>query len=132
VAADAQQLPLADASMDGAIVAFGLRNVPSLDDALAEVRRVLAPGARFVVLEFTTPRVPVIRSLYRLYFHRVLPILGGMISGHRTAYRYLPESVAHFPAEPELAARMRAAGFVDVRWTSLSLGIAAIHSGRRS
>ena len=132
VAADAQQLPLADASMDGAIVAFGLRNVPSLDDALAEVRRVLAPGARFVVLEFTTPRVPIIRSLYRLYFHRVLPILGGMISGHRTAYRYLPESVAHFPAEPELAARMRAAGFVDVRWTSLSLGIAAIHSGRRS
>ena len=132
VAADAQQLPLADASMDGAIVAFGLRNVPSLDDALAEVHRVLAPGARFVVLEFTTPRLPIIRSLYRLYFHRVLPILGGMISGHRTAYRYLPESVAHFPAESELAVRMRAAGFVDVRWTSLSFGIAAIHSGRRS
>jgi demethylmenaquinone methyltransferase / 2-methoxy-6-polyprenyl-1,4-benzoquinol methylase len=132
VAADAQQLPLAGASMDGAIVAFGIRNVASLDEVLSEVHRVLAPGARFVVLEFTTPRARVIRSLYHLYFHRVLPILGGMISGHRTAYRYLPASVAHFPAEPALAARMRTAGFDDVRWTSLSLGIAAIHSGRRA
>lgn len=131
VAADVQQLPLAEASMDGAIVAFGIRNVASLDVALREIHRVLVPGARFVILEFTTPRSALVRVLYRLYFHRVLPVLGGLISGHRTAYRYLPQSVAHFPAEPELARRMSAAGFDDVRWTSLSLGIAAIHTGRR-
>jgi demethylmenaquinone methyltransferase/2-methoxy-6-polyprenyl-1,4-benzoquinol methylase len=131
LAADALRLPLADDSMDGAIVAFGIRNVASLDDALVEVHRVLSHGARFVVLEFTTPRSRIVRALYHLYFHRILPILGGMISGHPSAYRYLPESVAHFPAEAALAERMRAAGFDDVRWTSLSFGIAAIHTGRK-
>jgi demethylmenaquinone methyltransferase/2-methoxy-6-polyprenyl-1,4-benzoquinol methylase len=132
VAADAQQLPLADGSMQGATVAFGIRNVASLDRALAEVYRVLAPGARFVILEFTTPRSATVRTLYQLYFHHVLPFIGGVISGHHTAYRYLPRSVAHFPAEPELATRMTAAGFDDVRWESLSLGIAAIHVGTKS
>ncbi|HUQ45689.1 MAG TPA: ubiquinone/menaquinone biosynthesis methyltransferase [Gemmatimonadaceae bacterium] len=131
VAADAQRLPLAEGSMDGATVAFGIRNVASLDAALREVHRVLAPGARFVILEFTTPPRRLVRALYHLYFHRLLPFIGGMISGHHTAYRYLPQSVAHFPAEPELARRMTAAGFDDVRWTSLSFGIAAIHSGRK-
>ena len=131
VAADAQQLPIRDASMDGATVAFGMRNVASLDAALGEVHRVLAPGARFVILEFTTPKWRVVRALYHLYFHRLLPFIGGVISGHRTAYRYLPQSVAHFPAEAALAQRMTAAGFDDVHWMSLSLGIAAIHSGRR-
>lgn len=131
VGADAQQLPLADASMDGATVAFGIRNVASLDVALREVYRVLAPGARFVILEFTTPRSAVVRTLYHFYFHQVLPLVGGLISGHHTAYRYLPKSVAHFPAEPELARRMTAAGFTGVRWESLSLGIAAIHVGAR-
>ena len=129
VGADAQQLPLGDASMDGAVVAFGIRNVASLDVALEEVHRVLAPGARFVILEFTTPRSVVVRTFYHFYFHQVLPFVGGLISGHRTAYKYLPKSVAHFPAEPELARRMTAAGFVDVSWESLSFGIAAIHVG---
>lgn len=131
VAADAQQLPLRDASVDGATVAFGIRNVASLDAALREVRRVLAPGGRFVILEFTTPRSRVVRLVYHFYFHRLLPFIGGVISGHRTAYRYLPHSVAHFPDEPELARRMTAAGFDDVRWTSLTLGIAAIHVGTK-
>jgi demethylmenaquinone methyltransferase/2-methoxy-6-polyprenyl-1,4-benzoquinol methylase len=131
VAADAQQLPLPDDSVDGATVAFGIRNVESLDAALREVHRVLAPGARFVILEFTTPRWALVRTLYHLYFHRLLPFIGGAISGHRTAYRYLPRSVAHFPAEPELARRMTAAGFGEVAWQSLSLGIAAIHVGRK-
>ena len=129
VGADAQRLPLPDASMDGAIVAFGIRNVASLDVALGEVRRVLRPGARFVILEFTTPRSWLVRTGYHLYFHHVLPFIGGIISGHGTAYRYLPRSVANFPAEPELAARMEAAGFREVRWESLSFGIAAIHVG---
>ncbi len=132
VAADAQRLPLPDASVDGAIVAFGIRNVASLDAALREVHRVLAPGGTFVVLEFTTPRSTVVRALYHFYFHRLLPLIGGAISGHRTAYRYLPQSVAHFPAEPELARRMTDAGFRDVKWESLTLGIAAIHRARKA
>jgi demethylmenaquinone methyltransferase/2-methoxy-6-polyprenyl-1,4-benzoquinol methylase len=131
VAADAQELPLADGSMHGATVAFGIRNVASLERALAEVFRVLAPGARFVILEFTTPRSVIVRTFYHFYFHHLLPLIGGVISGHRTAYSYLPRSVAHFPAEPELARRMTAAGFVDVKWDSLSFGIAAIHVGRK-
>ena len=131
VAADALQLPLRQGGVDGVTVAFGIRNVASLDAALREVHRVLAPGGMFVILEFTTPRWRVVRALYHVYFHRLLPFVGGLISGHPTAYRYLPQSVAHFPAEPELARRMSAAGFDDVQWTSLSFGIAAIHSGRR-
>lgn len=131
VAADAQQLPLRDGSMDGATVAFGIRNVASLDAGLREVHRVLTPGARFVILEFTTPRFAPVRWVYHFYFHRLLPFIGGVISGHRTAYRYLPQSVAHFPAEPELARRMTSAGFRDVTWESLSFGIAAIHVGTR-
>ena len=87
MAADAQQLPLADGSMHGATVAFGIRNVASLDRALAEVYRVLAPGARFVILEFTTPRSAIVRTLYHFYFHHLLPLIGGVISGHRTAYK---------------------------------------------
>ncbi len=131
VGADAQLLPLSDASVDGATVAFGIRNVASLDVCLREVHRVLRPGARFVILEFTTPKSFVVRTFYHFYFHKVLPFVGGIISGHRTAYKYLPKSVANFPAEPELARRMTAAGFMDVKWESLSLGIAAIHVGAK-
>lgn len=131
VVADALQLPLGEGSAEGAIVAFGIRNVADLDACLREVHRVLAPGARFVVLEFTTPRRRLVRWGYHLYFHHVLPLVGGMVSGHRTAYRYLPASVAHFPDERALARRMERAGFHDVGWTPLSLGIAAIHWGEK-
>jgi len=130
--ADTLDLPLAAESTEGAIVAFGIRNVSDLDAALREVHRVLRRGARFVILEFTTPRRRIVRSLYHFYFHRLLPFIGGVVSGHRTAYRYLPASVATFPAEEELAARMHDAGFTNVRWTSLSFGIAAIHVGEKS
>jgi demethylmenaquinone methyltransferase/2-methoxy-6-polyprenyl-1,4-benzoquinol methylase len=129
--ADALDLPLAAETAAGAIVAFGIRNVSDLDGALHEVYRVLAPGARFVILEFTTPRNVVVRNLYHFYFHNVCPVLGALVSGHRDAYRYLPESVAKFPPEEELAVRMRAAGFGGVRWTSLTLGVAAIHVGQK-
>lgn len=132
IAADALALPVRDASCDGAIVAFGVRNLANLEDGLREVARVLAPGARFVILEFTTPRAPVIRALYHLYFHRVLPRVGGMVSGNPGAYRYLPESVAHFPPPGELAQRLRSAGFREVAWTSLTLGVAAIHVATRN
>lgn len=131
VAADALTLPLASHSCAGAIVAFGVRNLENLDAGLREVARVLRPGARYVILEFTTPRMPIVRAGYHVYFHHVLPRLGGLISGNRGAYRYLPESVARFPPAAELAARMRRAGFNDVSWHSLTLGIAAIHSGVR-
>lgn len=131
VVADALQMPLGDGVAQGAIVAFGIRNVADLDAGLREVHRFLAPGARFVILEFTTPRRRLVRWAYHLYFHHVLPLIGGMVSGHRTAYRYLPASVAHFPDEPTLARRMEEAGFVAVGWKSLSLGIAAIHWGEK-
>lgn len=129
VAADALQLPVADGVFDGAIVAFGIRNVAALDAGLREVRRALRPGARFVILEFSTPRNAAVRAGYQFYFHRVLPTIGRLVSGHKTAYSYLPKSVAHFPVEEALAARMTAAGFRDVTWTPLSFGIAAIHVG---
>ena len=129
VAADAQELPLATASAAGAIVAFGIRNVADLDATLGEVRRVLAPGARLVVLQFSTPPSAVVRALYHPYFRRMLPVVGRLVSGHPTAYSYLPQSVAHFPAQDELAARMARAGFADVRWRPLTFGIAAIHAG---
>ena len=131
VAADALQLPLASGQLMGAIVAFGIRNVAGLDASLSEVYRVLAPGGRFVILEFSTPRWPLLRALYQAYFHHVLPLVGRVVSGHRTAYHYLPRSVANFPVEEELAKKMRSAGFADVAWSSLSFGVAAIHVGER-
>jgi demethylmenaquinone methyltransferase/2-methoxy-6-polyprenyl-1,4-benzoquinol methylase len=132
VVADALELPLRDREASGAIVAFGIRNVTDLDASLREVHRVLAPGARFVILEFTIPRSALVRAFYHFYFHQVLPRVGAMMSGHRTAYAYLPRSVANFPPEQELGDRMQRAGFSDVGWTSLSLGIAAIHTGRKA
>jgi demethylmenaquinone methyltransferase/2-methoxy-6-polyprenyl-1,4-benzoquinol methylase len=131
VLADALALPLASGSVAGAVVAFGIRNVADLDAALAEVHRVLVPGGRFVILEFATPRSFVVRSVYHAYFHHVLPAIGGAISRQRTAYRYLPRSVAAFPSEPELARRMALAGFGGVRWDSLTFGVAAVHVGTR-
>ena len=131
VAGDALKLPVPDDSVNGAIVAFGARNLSDLDAGLREVFRVLAAGARFVILEFSTPRSALMRFFYLTYFNRILPFVGGIISGHRTAYRYLPASVAHFPVENELADRMTAAGFKAVRWNSLSFGIAAIHVGEK-
>jgi demethylmenaquinone methyltransferase / 2-methoxy-6-polyprenyl-1,4-benzoquinol methylase len=132
VVADALDLPLPNDSVSGAIVAFGIRNVADLDRGLREVHRVLEPGARFVILEFTTPRSSTVRAFYHLYFHHVLPQIGALISGHRTAYAYLPRSVANFPIEEQLAERMRQAGFADVNWRTLTFGIAAIHRGTKS
>jgi demethylmenaquinone methyltransferase/2-methoxy-6-polyprenyl-1,4-benzoquinol methylase len=131
VVADALHLPLADGSMTGAIVAFGARNLADLDAGLREVRRVLKTGGRFVILEFTTPRSRIVRALYHAYFHHILPLIGGLISGHHSAYRYLPRSVSHFPTEAELASRLVAAGFSTRRYESLTFGIAAIHIAER-
>jgi demethylmenaquinone methyltransferase/2-methoxy-6-polyprenyl-1,4-benzoquinol methylase len=131
VVADALALPVRDASFDGAIVAFGIRNVADLGAGLREVRRTLKPGARFVILEFSTPRLPFVRAAYLFYFHRILPLIGRLVSGHRTAYTYLPRSVANFPETSALAAAMARAGFRDVRFETLTGGIAALHVGTR-
>lgn len=129
VVADAVALPIADGSCDGAIVAFGIRNVAGLDEGIREVARVLSPGARFVILEFSTPSLPLVRGAYLFYFKHVLPVIGGAVSGHATAYSYLPQSVANFPERDVLAERMRDAGLRDVSWRALTFGIAAIHVG---
>jgi demethylmenaquinone methyltransferase/2-methoxy-6-polyprenyl-1,4-benzoquinol methylase len=131
VVADALQLPVADARSAGAIVAFGVRNFDDLDAGLREIHRTLAPGARLVILEFSTPRSATIRAMYQFYFHRVLPLVGRLVSGHPTAYRYLPASVANFPTAEELGCRMERAGFVNVGWRTLTFGVVAIHWGER-
>jgi demethylmenaquinone methyltransferase/2-methoxy-6-polyprenyl-1,4-benzoquinol methylase len=131
VVADALALPVRDRTLDGAIVAFGIRNVADLAAGLREVHRVLKPGARFVILEFSTPRVPLVRAAYLFYFHHILPLIGRLISGHKTAYTYLPRSVANFPETTVLAAAMSAAGYRDVRFETLTFGIAAVHVGTK-
>lgn len=131
IAADALLLPLRDASIAGAIVAFGVRNLADLDEGLREVHRVLTPGSRLVILEFSSPPSSFVRGAYRLYSHYVLPMVGRVMSGHRTAYQYLPESVDNFPAADKLADRLRTAGFSNVRWRHVTLGVAAIHVGER-
>lgn len=127
--ADALRLPFPANSFDGAMVAFGVRNLANLDAGLREVARVVRPGGRFVVLEFTVPAWQPFRALYLAYFTRVLPMIGRLVSRHANAYAYLPASVLDFPEPAELAARMEDAGFDDVRWKTLTGGIAAIHVG---
>lgn len=127
--ADALQLPFSDASFDGATVGFGIRNVADLDAGLRELRRVLRPGGRLVILEFTVPGWQPFRGLYLLYFRRILPFIGRTVSKHGSAYAYLPASVMEFPAPHALADRMRAAGFGEVTWETYASGIVAAHAG---
>lgn len=128
---DALRLPHPDGSFHGAIVGFGVRNFADLDAGLRELRRVLRPGARLVILELSTPAWAPLRKLYNLYFTRLLPWIGRRVSGHGTAYSYLPASVGVFPPPDELARKMEAAGLEDVRYARLMAGIAAIHVGAR-
>ncbi len=130
--ADALLLPFRDASLDGAMVAFGVRNLADLDAGLREFARVLRPGARLVVLEFTTPHWQPFRALYFFYFLRILPLVGRLISRHGSAYSYLPESVLDFPEPDELGRRMQTAGFGQVSWRRLTGGIVALHWGERA
>ncbi len=129
VEADALALPFADASFDAITVAFGFRNFADYGRGLAEFQRVLAPGGRAVILEFPPPPKGFLGRAYRFYFWRLLPWIGGVISGKPEAYRYLPSSVERFPEPEQLAEMMRAAGFAEVRWRRLTGGIAAVHVG---
>jgi demethylmenaquinone methyltransferase / 2-methoxy-6-polyprenyl-1,4-benzoquinol methylase len=127
--ADALSLPFGNASFAGATVGFGVRNLMDLDAGLREAARVLLPGARLVILEFTTPRSQPMRGMYFAYFRHLLPLIGRFVSKHRDAYSWLPESVLAFPEPEELARRMRQAGFESVTYDLLFGGICAIHVG---
>ena len=131
VAADALELPFADASFDGAMVGWGMRNLVDLDAGLAESARVLRPGSRLAILEMTLPPRPRLRRLYQYYFRRVLPWIGRRISKHTTAYTWLPESTLAFPEPPELARRMVAQGFREVSYELFLGGVCALHVGTR-
>jgi demethylmenaquinone methyltransferase/2-methoxy-6-polyprenyl-1,4-benzoquinol methylase len=129
VAGDAMALPFSDAAFDACTIAFGIRNVTRVEDAIAEAHRILRPGGRFLVLEFG--RVPEVglRRLYDLYSFAVIPRLGQAIAGDRASYRYLVESIRRFPDQETFAAMIAAGGFGQVRYRNLSMGIAALHSG---
>ncbi len=130
-AADATRLPLADASVDVWCAAFVLRNIPDLDAALAEARRVLRPGGRLGVLEITRVERGWLRPLARFHFERVVPLLGRAITRHPSAYRYLPDSVDHFPAASELSERIEDAGFEAASIRRFGLGTVALHVATR-
>jgi demethylmenaquinone methyltransferase/2-methoxy-6-polyprenyl-1,4-benzoquinol methylase len=127
--ASAEALPLPAESFDAACMAFGLRNLADRRQGLREMHRIVRPGGRAVVLEFTTPPSPALRTIYLWYFHQVLPRIGRLVSGHPTAYAYLPASVREFPSPAGLAAWMRETGFSQVSWRSMTAGIVAIHVG---
>ena len=126
---DAQALPLPDASADAYMIAFGIRNVADIAKALAEARRVLKPGGRFVCLEFSRPVTEALAAAYDAYSFKVIPQVGEWIAGDREAYQYLVESIRRFPDQATFAGMMRAAGFGRVAWSSLTGGIAAVHQG---
>jgi demethylmenaquinone methyltransferase/2-methoxy-6-polyprenyl-1,4-benzoquinol methylase len=124
---DALSLPFADGAFDACTVGFGLRNMPDYRAALTEMARVIRPGGRLVCLEMTPLRAPVIGGLFGWHFAHVVPLVGGLVSGDRDAYRYLPQSVAAFPDAPTLAAMMRSAGFAGATWRTLGAGTVALH-----
>lgn len=131
VEGDVLQLPFADRSFEAATIAFGLRNLTSVEGGFKELLRILKPGGRLVVLEFSKPRTRALRSLFKVYFTKLLPLFGGLISGSKSAYQYLPDSVSRFPDQQELANLMAQAGFAEVTFQNLTGGIAALHSGTR-
>jgi demethylmenaquinone methyltransferase/2-methoxy-6-polyprenyl-1,4-benzoquinol methylase len=132
ICCDTLRLPFEGASFDGATVGFGVRNLADLRAGFAALARVLRPGARLVILEFTEPPNRVLRGLYNFYFYRILPVVGRVISGHPWAYSYLPESVREFPGPAKLAELLAESGFRDVEWRLVTGGIAAIHVAVRA
>src|SRR5262245_30596198 len=132
VVADTTRLPFPDAQFDVATVGFGVRNLENLDGGLRELCRVLRPGGRLAILEFSRPSNPIVRGVYDLYFMLILPLIGNLVSGGaENAYAYLPRSVMAFPRPGALAERMKAAGFAKVEYEPLTMGIAYLHLGTR-
>ncbi len=128
---DAECLPLPDASFDAYAIAFCIRNVTRIDKALADARRVLKPGGRFMCLEFSHVALPWLEKVYDAYSFKILPAIGATVAGDRDAYLYLAESIRRFPPQDDFADMIRAAGFGQVSYDNLSGGIAAIHSAWR-
>jgi demethylmenaquinone methyltransferase / 2-methoxy-6-polyprenyl-1,4-benzoquinol methylase len=129
--ADAERLPVAPRSVDLYTIGFGLRNVTRIDVALAEARRVLRPGGRFLCLEFTPQITPLLQPLYDLYSFQIVPLLGQVVAGDRDAYTYLVESIRRFPRQSELALMIARAGLEQVAFRNLTGGVAALHSAWR-
>lgn len=122
-------LPFADGTFHLVATAFGFRNLANYGAGLHELRRILAPGGSLAILEFAEPRGVLFRHLFGFYFYRVLPALGGLISGNSQAYSYLPESVARFPSPNELVRSMEHTGFREVTFESWTAGIVTLHTG---
>lgn len=126
---DVTALPFEAATFAGATMGFSMRNVVDIVGCLREVRRILRPGTRFVNLDVTKPPHPLVRRLFGAYFYGLVPLIGGLAGGSKTAYRYLPNSLTNFPDADGLAERMRSAGFDDVRYVRLGMGAIAVHVG---
>lgn len=126
--ADAQELPFDDGAFDCATVAFGVRNLPERDRNFREVLRVLKPGGRYVILEFSRPPFAPWRALYHVYLRIVIPMLGGLLTGDRPSFVYLNDSIRRFPAQQALADELTAAGFSSVSWRNMTGGIVALHT----
>jgi demethylmenaquinone methyltransferase/2-methoxy-6-polyprenyl-1,4-benzoquinol methylase len=129
VVGDAMALPFADASFDVYTISFGIRNVTRIEAALAEAHRVLRPGGRLMVLEFSRMVSPPLQWAYDRYSFNVIPVMGQIVAGDRDSYQYLVESIRRFPEQERFAGMIREAGFGQVRFRNLSMGIAALHSG---
>jgi demethylmenaquinone methyltransferase / 2-methoxy-6-polyprenyl-1,4-benzoquinol methylase len=129
---DALGLPFVDDSFDAVTIAFGLRNLANVGDGLKELRRILKPGGVLAVLEFSSPVVPGFGRLFNFYFAHILPRIGGAVSGSRGAYEYLPDSVSKFPNQKKLVEMIEATGFSKVKFTNLTGGIAALHTGSKN
>jgi demethylmenaquinone methyltransferase/2-methoxy-6-polyprenyl-1,4-benzoquinol methylase len=127
VRGDATRIPLDNASCDAGTIGFGIRNVAEPERALAELARVLRPGARLAILEFGQPRIPGIRTMYSWYFRYLLPAIGKLVSRHRSAYSYLPASVGTFPPPAEFARLIESHGFVKVEAVPLTFGIVYLY-----
>lgn len=131
ISGDCEALPFDGNTFDRISVGFGVRNFEHIDVGLSQMLRVLKPGGRLVILELSIPTNPVVRWGYKLYFLKILPAIGGLISGSRGAYRYLPESVVNFPAPDKFAGMMKTAGFDNVRHKSLTFGICRMYIGEK-
>nr|WP_223159106.1 bifunctional demethylmenaquinone methyltransferase/2-methoxy-6-polyprenyl-1,4-benzoquinol methylase UbiE [Microcella alkalica] len=131
VQGDAQKLPFGDDEFDAVTISFGLRNVEDPRLALSEMYRVLKPGGRLVVCEFSRPPIGVLRAAYFTYLQKVMPVIAGAASTNPDAYRYLFESIADWPEQAVLSQWLRAAGFTRVAYRNLSAGIVALHRGRK-
>jgi demethylmenaquinone methyltransferase/2-methoxy-6-polyprenyl-1,4-benzoquinol methylase len=131
LAGDALRLPFADGAFDAVVTGFALRNVTDIATTFAEMARVTRPGGQVSCLEITRPRLPVFRRLFAFYFYRLVPLLGGWITGQRSAYTYLPHSLTAFPRPAEIADLMSRTGWRDVRYQTLMLGTVAVHTANR-